>query len=65
MSFEFELRARVVVLNAMKQGGELWELVSPATVEALIRAVTYDLMDQADRASDLSRPGESSLSEST
>jgi two-component system response regulator (stage 0 sporulation protein F) len=50
VSSEIERRARALVMDAKGHGGDLWEHLSPSTLEALIRGVTYDLMDQADRA---------------
>ena len=46
---ELELRAREMVLEAAERGGELWQHVSPATVELLIEAVAQDIHAEADR----------------
>lgn len=52
---ELKAKARELVMDAASQGGELWEHLSPATVEAMIRLVAADLADHADIAARLRR----------
>ena len=52
---EILIVARQLVLDAVEHGGELWEHVSPSTVELLVQAVAGDLQDAAELGAELER----------
>jgi len=46
---ELELRARELVLEAIDLGGELWQYVTPATIELIVEAIALDLREREER----------------
>lgn len=47
---QLELRARELVREAIELGGELWQYVSPATIELMVEAVAVDLREREEQA---------------
>ena len=47
---QLELRARELVREAIELGGELWQHVSPATIELMVEAVAVDLREREEQA---------------
>ena len=50
-----EAMARELVANAVQRGGDLWEHVSPETLDIMVRAVASDLRDAAELEAELKR----------
>ena len=46
---QLELRARELVREAIDLGGEVWNYISPATIELMVEAVALDLFEREAR----------------
>jgi hypothetical protein len=57
---DLEVRARELVMEAMAFGGEMWEHLTPATIDALVKAVAGDLREAHKRPAPGANPRQAS-----
>ncbi len=50
ISPQLELRARELVREAIDLGGEVWNYISPATIELMVEAVALDLREREEQS---------------
>jgi hypothetical protein len=50
ISPQLELRARELVREAIDLGGDVWNYISPATIELMVEAVALDLRERDEQS---------------